>query len=197
VKELGIEPGVDTLGRWMAHYLAELLERAETAPDEERNKARQDCADLILKLWSHRASLSMNRRPLQSFDSILAAINQLRGPEPIYFRDFRKPDDKEPSNDVEKWLDIAIRVDGIARDLVRACTDIAISAASKEEEEWLRTGLDLSTHIDMNAKIIIQLIKQFKEEQKEAPELLAMRRFREFAQICFEIAEGLRSFVTT
>jgi hypothetical protein len=88
----------------------------------------------------------MNRRPLQSFDSILAAIDRLRGSESIYFRDFRKADDKKSSNDIEKWLNIAIRVDAIARDLVRACADIAISGASKEEEEWLKTGLNLSTH---------------------------------------------------
>lgn len=100
-------------------------------------------------------------------------------------------------DDLLAALDIvAIRVDAIARDLVTACAEIAIFGASKEEEEWLRTGLNFSTHNDMNAKIIIKLIEKFKEQQKEAPERLAMRRFQEFAQICLEIAEGLRSYVT-
>jgi hypothetical protein len=29
VRELGFEDGVDTLGRWMAHHLAELIDKAE------------------------------------------------------------------------------------------------------------------------------------------------------------------------
>ena len=63
VKELGLEPSVDTLGRWMAHHLAELLNRAENAPDEEKDAARRECSDLIVELWIHRASLPTNRRP--------------------------------------------------------------------------------------------------------------------------------------
>jgi hypothetical protein len=34
---------------------------------------------------------------------------------------------------------------------------------------------------------------EFKKEQEEAPEQLAMRRFQEVAQNCLEIAGGLRS----
>ena len=36
VEELGLDPGVDTLSRWMAHYIAELIEDAETVKVENR-----------------------------------------------------------------------------------------------------------------------------------------------------------------
>ena len=71
------------VGQGAGHHLAELLERAETATGEEKSITRRDCSDLILKLWAHRASLPPNRRPLQSFDSILTALKHLRGDEPV------------------------------------------------------------------------------------------------------------------
>lgn len=41
-----------TTQKWMAHYIAELMKRAEgSAKAEFREKAEKECADLILKLW--------------------------------------------------------------------------------------------------------------------------------------------------
>lgn len=42
---------MDTLGRWMAHRLAELMQTAEK--DEE---AKAEATDLILRLWKHRSN---------------------------------------------------------------------------------------------------------------------------------------------
>lgn len=42
---------MDTLGRWMAHRLAELMQMAEK--DEE---AKAEATDLILRLWKHRSN---------------------------------------------------------------------------------------------------------------------------------------------
>ena len=55
VRELGLERSVDTLGRWMAHRVAELMARAEDAPSEEvEEQARRDCTDVIMRLWERR-----------------------------------------------------------------------------------------------------------------------------------------------
>lgn len=56
VRELGLENTNDTLGRWMAHRVAELMQKADEASnDEEREKAQSECADLILRVWSRRS----------------------------------------------------------------------------------------------------------------------------------------------
>lgn len=56
VEELGLTDSTDTLGRWMAHRLADLMKSAESAAKEaEREKARQAASDLIIALWDHRA----------------------------------------------------------------------------------------------------------------------------------------------
>jgi hypothetical protein len=79
VKELGMEPGVDTLGRWMAHYIAELIKMSEETEDlDERSKAQEKCCDTIIKLWEHRSSLIHCARPLANLEGVLKAINNLR-----------------------------------------------------------------------------------------------------------------------
>lgn len=69
VRELRFEDGVDTLGRWMAHHLAELIDEAESgSTPAERLRARKSATETILKIWEHRASLpgrSVSARALQ------------------------------------------------------------------------------------------------------------------------------------
>lgn len=76
--ELGVYEGVDTLGRWMAHYLAELIDKAENSPNErDRKTARQEATDTILKIWEHRKSLPGNVYPLERFKDIFLVLDHL------------------------------------------------------------------------------------------------------------------------
>lgn len=84
VEELDMEPGVDTLGRWMAHYIAELIEDAEqTADVAERQIAQERCCTAILRLWEHRSTLPRGARPLANLQKILDAIIDLRERKPV------------------------------------------------------------------------------------------------------------------
>ena len=44
VRELKLDPGVDTLGRWMAHHIAELIRAADEADDVEERRDRENWA---------------------------------------------------------------------------------------------------------------------------------------------------------
>ena len=87
VDELGREPRVDTLARWMAHYVAELLEAAVNAPARERDSARRACFEAILALWDHRAALPDGRRPFEDLEPVVRALESLdpAGETPRYF----------------------------------------------------------------------------------------------------------------
>lgn len=50
VDELLLSEGVDTLSKWMAHYIAELIEKAKNAEAEEKEKYEKECFETILKL---------------------------------------------------------------------------------------------------------------------------------------------------
>jgi hypothetical protein len=54
VDELGLDQSVDTLGRWMAHYIAELIVDVEAAEANDKAGKMAKCVAAILDLWRHR-----------------------------------------------------------------------------------------------------------------------------------------------
>ncbi len=85
VRELDIDKGSDTLGRWMAHHLAELIAEAEDADGDDRIEVRDRVFDLILKIWSHRRSLPRRKYPLSDLEDLVSLLWRLR-PEASPFR---------------------------------------------------------------------------------------------------------------
>lgn len=87
VRELDLQNGVDTLGRWMAHHVAEqmlVVDRATTP--EERRVAQEAVTDTILKIWDHRTKLPGNAYPLAPFKKVLSILDGLHPrSNPFYF----------------------------------------------------------------------------------------------------------------
>lgn len=92
VQELGLADETDTLGRWMAHHIAELIDRVEYAPTErERHSARRQATDTILRLWRHRAALPGTAYPLAPYSHVLKVVARLQPSDnPFRFTSFRE-----------------------------------------------------------------------------------------------------------
>jgi hypothetical protein len=91
VRESDYDDQRDTLGRWMAHHLAERIGKAENgATGTERVRARKNATETILKIWEHRASLPGNAYPLAPYEELLKVIDRLR-PNDNPFRHFGHP----------------------------------------------------------------------------------------------------------
>ncbi|MBJ7539734.1 hypothetical protein I8J31_18825 [Marinomonas sp. C1424] len=76
--ELGFSDSCDTLGKWMSHYLAEMMDRIEREEDgEKKEKYQQQTVELILKIWKHRNSLSGDAYPLARFKGIINSLSIL------------------------------------------------------------------------------------------------------------------------
>jgi len=89
VEELDLADSVDTLGRWMAHYVAELIQQAEQTTDQEQRTAIQKaCFETILKLWDHRATILHKASPGASLASAIAVLKAANGQdrENLYWR---------------------------------------------------------------------------------------------------------------
>lgn len=78
VHELQLEPGVDTLSRWMAHHLAEAMIRADRTQGPEHEAAQARAVDLILKLWTRRHVLPGGAHPLKQFENVIAVLQRLQ-----------------------------------------------------------------------------------------------------------------------
>lgn len=90
VKELGLGEGNSVLGRWMAHRVAELMQRTETATTApEREEAARECKALIMELWSQRNNWPMGG-PLQK---IMPTLERLLGESNHRYHWARRPDD--------------------------------------------------------------------------------------------------------
>src|SRR5688572_5692390 len=78
VDQLKLDPGVDTLGRWMAHHIAELLTAVDAAPSDKLRRERQnEAVQVILKLWAHRSTYENRINPLLELKPIVQVIRTL------------------------------------------------------------------------------------------------------------------------
>ncbi|WP_199717494.1 hypothetical protein [Kocuria rhizophila] len=131
----------DTLGRWIAHYLAERLTSLEQKAGSERSTAEAEVADLILRLWSLRRQLPGSRLPLAEVDEVEAAIARLTpGRRPwAYFGAFAA--DAEPSTEeteTSTTLKAALLIDRLAGDLVHGLIGRAAALAEEDGAAWTK-----------------------------------------------------------
>ncbi|MBI2353659.1 MAG: hypothetical protein HYV06_01295 [Deltaproteobacteria bacterium] len=141
IKELGLEPGDDTLCHWMAHYIAELIEGAETATEADRQEKLAKCSEIILALWQHRYELPNGKRPFEEFEPIIRAIESLDPDDdtPRYFRSVKNASDKaDVTTESKKWLELAEGLDYSAKMLIRYCLEQASHDALDKSQEWVK-----------------------------------------------------------
>src|SRR5688572_3149706 len=122
VKQLDLETSVDTLSRWMAHYLAEKIKDAEALTEGVKKKhSEKECFSLILDLWKHRWHYKPEKQPLRDFNQLFDILERLdpERDEPYYFRfNATRPNHDESSfvpaelNDLSSF---AYQIDKVAR----------------------------------------------------------------------------------
>lgn len=162
VKELGLDSRVDTLSRWMAHYLAEKISLFEESSGEEKKLAEQECFDTILKIWKRRRDLPSGSRPFEDFEPLLNLVSKIGSDNldtPLFYRPdlgVNKPEIKSINTkkiEGEDWLLIASQIDRTARVWLRhALKEFANSVKMDNTDDWLNNSVGLSDNDD--AKII-------------------------------------------
>lgn len=131
----------DTLGRWIAHYLAERMISLEQKTGSERGIAEAEIADLILRLWSLRRQLPGDRLPLAEVDEVEAAIERLApGRRPwAYFGAFAADTEPSPEDtETSTTLKAAQLVDRLAGDLVHGLIGRAAALAEEDGAAWTK-----------------------------------------------------------
>ncbi|WP_053361375.1 hypothetical protein [Bacillus sp. FJAT-27251] len=145
VKELNLDPGVDTLGRWMAHYIAEQITVAERATGVEKKEAEERCFNTILKVWRHRSAIPGESRPFVKFEPILRTLERL-DPEidHHYFFEDRIDNFESVPDELKEWLEVAKGIDEAARVCLKYVFKQAALAATDESTiEWLENAAAL------------------------------------------------------
>lgn len=133
---------VDTLGRWMAHYVAERIVEAESAPASDKKELEAACAEEILKIWAHRQEFPGGFRPFNDFEPVLRTLQSLDlDPQfPRYFDRLITQGDSEMEGseaEAREWHKIAIGIDSAAKILIRACLAASVAKAVDRSRPWV------------------------------------------------------------
>lgn len=164
VKELDLEKSVDTLSRWMAHYVAENINYAESLADGvKKKKAEKECFSLILNLWNHRWHFKPDRQPLRNFNHLFDILNNIdpEKEEPFFYR-FNNAHSKEEEaesfdpSDIKYLSPLALQVDKVARIWINFLLhEAAVKAKNKKIEKIIDRAVELPDSIDAR---IIQIV---------------------------------------
>ena len=81
ILELELDYTGNTLARWIAHYIAELIQKIETSESEEEKKQlKRECCELILELWSKRERIPI-KHPTERLKPIISVLELLKDRE--------------------------------------------------------------------------------------------------------------------
>ena len=188
VKELNLEQSVDTLGRWMAHHISELIVEAEKTKGSHKTDVEDRCHEAVLALWDHISVLPRGHRPLENIEPLLAIIQALDPEKQAYFYQSGAQSQIKQStlsDGAKKWLELSRGIDYSARLLISMCLKNVANEIAEEKRDWfeLARSLDADTPITSVVRILTDEQEKSDEEQKaeairEAIKTLRSRRER-------------------
>lgn len=161
IKELSNEDDdrLTLLEKWMGHYIAELIDKAENAKTEkERTAFQKECFDTILKLWDKRSTLPIESLPLGRIKIAIDILNEIQRQKDIWEQmRFANP---------TSWESLAVKIHDTQMDAVRICIQAAIAENAMEQEKvWMDECGDA---LSSEEKEIIEKLDHFLEEPSSA-----------------------------
>ncbi|PVW04769.1 hypothetical protein DEA06_08320 [Microbacterium sp. Gd 4-13] len=132
----------DLLSRWMAHYMAERMRALDTLSGNERTSAAQDVADLILRVWAHRAGARRTENPTEVSEQVVRAVARLDDQAVWQYLDIFAdvPGPSRTQTDADSSLRFAESLERETRVLVRALVAQAAANAEDHEAGWVRAA---------------------------------------------------------
>ena len=141
VNELGLGDSTDTLGRWMAHHVAELMERAAKESDPDlRRRAQDQAVETILRIWERRASLPRDADPLKKYARIVDLLAQLEEPPNPWSDRKRTAADTACLQlfvDLRRLLDVMLTIEGCPPHFLKAASVDAVAPFQTHAEKQL------------------------------------------------------------
>jgi hypothetical protein len=155
----------NTLARWMAHYIAQLIHEAEMASAGEKVQKMAVCADAILRLWKDIHNFPPGLGPFEDFEPILRALQSL-DPEketPRYLAMWPHQS-KVPADETEaqKPLRVLAGVDQAARMIIRMYLLQAAERAIDKSRDWVK----LATQAGLDQEGMVLIVRAIVDEQE-------------------------------
>lgn len=208
VDELGLGNSVDTLGRWMAHYVAGLIEAAKSGNESEKEAKAAAASQAILELWRHRHELPSGKRPFEDLEPIFFALTRLDpfDSTPTYFRGprWRAYDEDEKDDKALPWLELADEADYCARLMICHFLRRAAEHAKDKSKKWVRLAEEAHAAEGIDIEFIRFVVREEKLSEAARLEEGARRdiakrieRLESFKQSLQEVILSLQQELTS
>lgn len=194
VKGLGLSR-TDTLGRWMAHYVADLIDAAGGAPLESQAEAKQKCFESILELWRHRTELPDGARPFEQIEPVMRAIRSLDPSvaSPRYFQEVRAAIDLErESSGAKFWLEFAGTVDSATKALIGYALREAARTGAADGAEWVTLAENAGVVAAPNDAVVQYLLRSWESGEGSDPNRLQREKLQWLIGQLDALIEGAR-----
>ncbi len=205
-EELGYSESVDTLGKWMSQYIAELIVKAEA--DDCDNSIKQECAEEILKIWSYRKTLPNGKRPFESFERIFYTLDSLSDKQRPHYRYFNnlqhKATEEQQPDEIQKYLQTAEGLDLAARMLIKIyLSNAAKLAMDDSSKDWVTLASQLSEdkeEVDVISRLILGTDDEDESKKKKTQKIKEIdekinkiKAFKEMSSILISELEKSKS----
>lgn len=164
VKELNLEYSTNTLGRWMSHYLAELmLEIDEAKTEDEKKTIKRECCEVILQLWSQKENLPI-KNPLEDLGPVVEILKTLKENEddgifPKWLGRLHKPKgDNQWANFADAVVDNS---EEIFEKIVRMNLHQEILV---RDEEWMKENKAFLSRQEVEFLKVIDILNKYKTD---------------------------------
>ena len=178
----------------MAHYIAERIAEAESAPASDKKELEVACAEEILKIWALRQQLPGGFRPFNDFEPVLRTLQSLDlDPRfPRYFdRLIANEEDEEEGTEAKEWHKIAVGIDSAAKVLIRVCLAAAVEKAADRSRPWVALAESVSAENTSDIQTIRFLIDNADLMSAKDPK----ERDREQLKDALEMLDGFETSV--
>lgn len=195
-----LEAADDLLASWTAHYVSELMVKAENAKDESRAAAQRACFDAILALWQHIHALPEHLRPFADVEPVLRTLATLdeAQSEPRYFpRALQEAALEKADEDTRQWLEVAFETDFAARTLIHFALREAAQRGVTGIEDWIDIAYDADVEM-----VPIEVLRDFvtgatdKSDAADALHRAALeakiKRLEHFSQLAATLSAELK-----
>ena len=134
----------DVTARWMACYIAEMIQAVETAQGENKADLQSKCYETILKLWHHKSFYPDDSLPFRDYDSIFKTLNRIDPSEDVPFYVNRGKTITEKNEEVQTYINIALVIDKVVKIWFEHILNQAIQAATGDAAiSYLKAVLNL------------------------------------------------------
>jgi hypothetical protein len=150
----------DTVGQWMAHHLAELVQAAQEHATTTLEQ-RQQIVEIILEVWSHRRAYP-RPAPLEEYDSVFAALDRLGDDTPwrfsrLFGSETRTPD---PSTSDLPLIATAAELERLTRETLLRLIWLEARDARQKNKDWLQVADKVASNLESDVTRTLERLQR-------------------------------------